>query len=181
MKLSNIKANPNNPRLIKDEKFKKLVKSIEEFPEMMAKRPIVCVTDTDGKIYPLGGNMRFRALQELKFKDIPDSWVQMADEWTEKQRREFTIKDNVGFGEWDFDILANKWDSEQLEEWGMDLPNFEVEPTEDELMGVNKENAATLKITFDSVEQLQKAEIDIQELIDRKYTGAYFSVSCGEL
>jgi len=78
-------------------------------------------------------------------------------------------------------MLANEWDSGELEEWGLDLPDFEVEPTEDELMGVNKENAATLKITFDSVEQLQKAEIDIQELIDRKYTGAYFSVSCGEL
>jgi site-specific DNA-methyltransferase (adenine-specific) len=125
MKLSEIKPNPNNPRLIKDDKFKKLVKSLESFPEMMEKRPIVCVTDVDGKLYPLGGNMRLKALKELKYNDIPDSWVTMADEWTEEQRREFLIKDNVGFGEWDFEVLANEWDSEQLEEWGLDIPAFE--------------------------------------------------------
>jgi DNA modification methylase len=126
MKLSKIKANPNNPRLIKDDKFKKLVKSLESFPEMMEKRPIVCVTDVDGKLYPLGGNMRLKALKELKYKDIPDSWVTMADEWTEEQRREFLIKDNVGFGEWDWDMIANEWDVEQLEEWGLDIPTFET-------------------------------------------------------
>ena len=124
MKINQIKPNPNNPRLIKDDKFKKLVKSIEEFPEMMEKRPIVCVTDVDGKIYPLGGNMRLKALQELKYKEIPDSWVLMADEWTEEKRREFVIKDNIGFGEWDWEELANGWDSEKLEEWGLDLPGF---------------------------------------------------------
>ena len=124
MKLSQIKPNPNNPRLIKDDKFQKLVKSISEFPEMMEKRPIICVTDVDGKIYPLGGNMRLKALQELKYKEIPDSWVQMADEWTEEQRKEFVIKDNVGFGEWDWEQLANEWDSEKLEDWGLDLPDF---------------------------------------------------------
>ena len=181
MKLSQLKLNPKNPRIIKDDKFKKLVTSLREFPEMMAKRPMVCVTDADGKLYPLGGNMRLKALQELKYKEIPDTWVMLADEWSEEKRKEFTIKDNVGFGEWDWDRLANVWNVEELTEWGLDIPNFEIEPTEDELMGVNKENAATLKITFDSVEQLQKAEIDIQELIDRKYKGAYFSVSCGEL
>jgi hypothetical protein len=181
MKITDLKPNPNNPRIIKDDKFKKLVTSLSEFPEMMEKRPMVCVTDTDGKLYPLGGNMRLRALKELKYKEIPDTWIMLADEWSEEKRKEFTIKDNVGFGEWDFDTLANEWNVEELAEWGLDIPNFEIEPTEDELMGVEKQNAATLKITFDSVEQLQKAEIDIQELIDRKYKGAYFSVSCGEL
>jgi DNA modification methylase len=127
MKLSDLKPNPNNPRIIKDDKFKKLVKSIDEFPEMMSKRPIVCVTDVDGKIYPLGGNMRLKALQELKYKEVPDEWVQMADEWTEEQRREFVIKDNVGFGEWDWEQLANEWDAEKLEEWGLDMPTFEAE------------------------------------------------------
>jgi DNA modification methylase len=127
MQLSELKQNPNNPRIIKDDKFKKLVKSIEEFPEMMSKRPIVCVTDVDGKIYPLGGNMRLKALQELKYKEVPDEWVQMADEWTEEQRREFVIKDNVGFGEWDWEDLANNWDAEKLEEWGLDAPSFEVD------------------------------------------------------
>jgi hypothetical protein len=129
IKLTQIKPNPNNPRLIKDDKFKKLVKSLEEFPEMMEKRPIVCVTDVDGKIYPLGGNMRLKAIKELNYKEIPDTWVTMADEWTEEKRREFVVKDNVGFGEWDWNQLA-EWDSEQLEDWGLELPIFKDDDTE---------------------------------------------------
>ena len=121
MKVSKLKANPSNPRVIKDEKFKKLVKSLQEFPEMMEKRPMVCVTDVDGRIYPLGGNMRLRAIQELGMKEIPDAWVMMADDWTEDKRREFTIKDNVGFGEWEWDQLANEWDAELLVDWGLDV------------------------------------------------------------
>jgi len=122
MKLSKIKLNPNNPRIIKDDKFKKLVKSIKDFPEMMEKRPMVCVTDADGLIYPLGGNMRLKALIELKYKEIPDSWVVLADDWSEEQRKEFIIKDNVSFGEWDYDEFANNWDAGQLTEWGIDIP-----------------------------------------------------------
>ena len=125
MKLSQLKSNPNNPRLIKDEKFKKLVTSLREFPEKMEKRPLVCVTDTDGKLYPLGGNMRLKALQELKYKEIPDNWVMLADEWSEEKRKEFVIKDNVNFGEFDWNTLANEWDAEELTEWGLDIPNFE--------------------------------------------------------
>ncbi|MFZ9452278.1 MAG: ParB N-terminal domain-containing protein [Bacteroidia bacterium] len=127
MKLTNLKSNPSNPRIIKDDKFKKLVKSIKDFPEMMDKRPIVCVTDVDGKLYPLGGNMRLKALQELNFKEIPDSWVMLADNWTQEQRKEFIIKDNVGYGEWDWEDLANNWDEQLLTEWGLDIPNFEPE------------------------------------------------------
>ena len=130
MKLSDLKANPKNPRITKDEKFKKLVKSLHEFPEMMAKRPMVCVTDVDGKLFPLGGNMRLKALQELKYKEIPDEWVMLADEWTEEQRNEFIIKDNVGFGEWDWDTLATDWDLEQLTDWGLDVPEWEEEAPE---------------------------------------------------
>jgi DNA modification methylase len=126
MKVSKLKLNPNNPRIIKDDKFHKLVESLKNFPEMMEKRPMVCVTDEDGKIYPLGGNMRLKAVQELKMKEIPDTWVLMADEWTEEQRKEFTIKDNVSFGEWNFDELANSWDCEQIIEWGVDIPAFEL-------------------------------------------------------
>ena len=122
MKLSQFKSNPNNPRLIKDDKFKKLVNSLREFPEMMEKRPMVCVTDTDGKLYPLGGNMRLKAIKELGYKEIPDTWFVLADEWSEEKRKEFTIKDNVGFGEWDWDTLANEWDAEELTEWGLDIP-----------------------------------------------------------
>jgi len=181
MKISKLKSNPSNPRVIKDEKFKKLVKSLQDFPEMMEKRPMVCVTDVDGKLYPLGGNMRLRAIQELGMKEIPETWVMMADDWTEDKRREFTIKDNVGFGEWEWDQLANEWDSDLLVEWGLDVWQQEEEPDMDDLIGEDKNKPATMKITFTSPEQLQKAEIDIQELIDRKYQGAYFSVSAGEI
>jgi len=131
MKLSQLKSNPNNPRLIKDDKFKKLVTSLSEFPEMMEKRPMVCVTDADGKLYPLGGNMRLKALQEIGYKEIPDSWVMLADEWSEEKRNRFTISDNVGFGEWDWDTLANEWDVEELTEWGVDIPNFDFDEVED--------------------------------------------------
>jgi ParB-like chromosome segregation protein Spo0J len=163
MKLSKIKANPNNPRLIKDDKFKKLVKSLESFPEMMEKRPIVCVTDVDGKLYPLGGNMRLKALKELKYKDIPDSWVTMADEWTEEQRREFLIKDNVGFGEWDWDMIANEWDAEQVEEWGLDVPEMIGESNE------QKDLSDDLKETFEVI--VSCIDEKNQEQVYNKLTG----------
>lgn len=157
MKLSKLKSNPNNPRLIKDDKFKKLVQSISDFPEMMEKRPIVCVTDVDGKLYPLGGNMRLKALQELNYKEIPDSWVVLADEWTEEKRKEFVIKDNVGFGEWDWDDLANNWDSEKLEEWGLDIPSFEeIEPKETEDLSDKIQSLYRIEVVCkDEVEQEQ--------------------------
>lgn len=124
MELSRIKPNPANPRVIKDYKFKQLLKSIQDFPEMMEKRPMVCVTDVDKKIFPLGGNMRYRAIIELGYKEIPDNWVIMADDWTEEKRREFVIKDNVAFGEWNHEELANEWDTKQLQDWGLELPNY---------------------------------------------------------
>lgn len=117
--LSSIKPNPSNPRTLRDEKFLKLRKSLEDFPDMLNYRAIVAVTDTDGKYMVLGGNMRLRALQDLKVKDVP---VMLADHWTEEQRREFIIKDNVGFGEWDWEQLANEWDAGDLESWGLDVP-----------------------------------------------------------
>jgi ParB-like chromosome segregation protein Spo0J len=156
MKLSQIKSNPNNPRIIKDDKFKKLVQSIKDFPEMMDKRPIVCVTDVDGKIYPLGGNMRFKALQELGYKEISDTWITIADEWTEEKRKEFVIKDNVGFGEWDWDDLANNWDNEKLEEWGLNIPNFKIEDYEEiESSGYDSTQQWFLNIQFDNEEDCQ--------------------------
>ena len=121
MKLSKIKSNPNNPRIIKDDKFKKLVKSINDFPKMLELRPIV----VDENFIVQGGNMRLKALQELKYKDIPDEWIKQVSDLTEDQKKEFIIKDNVGFGEWDFDDLANNWDVEKLTEWGLDVPDFE--------------------------------------------------------
>jgi DNA modification methylase len=117
MLVSQIKPNPNNPRLIKDEKFKKLVQSIKDFPDMLNKRPIVVNKD----MIVLGGNMRLKACIEAGMKDVP---VIVAD-WSEEQQREFIIKDNVSGGEWDWDILANEWDAEQLTEWGLDVPDIQ--------------------------------------------------------
>ena len=124
VKISEIKANSKNPRVIKDDKFKKLVQSIREFPEMLEKRPLVCFTDVDKKYVVLGGNMRLKASIEVGLKELP---IVLADDWTQEQRDEFLIKDNVGFGEWDWDQLANEWDSELLDNWGLDIPNFDTE------------------------------------------------------
>src|SRR5574344_1989854 len=133
MKITDLKLNPNNPRIIKDDKFKKLVTSLSEFPEMMEKRPMVGVTDTDGKLYPLRGNMRLRALKELKYKEVPESWLMLADQWSEEKLKEFTIRDNVSYGEWDFDTLANEWNVEELTEWRLDIPNFELDEEKEQI------------------------------------------------
>jgi ParB-like chromosome segregation protein Spo0J len=174
VKIQEVKLNPNNPRLIKDDKFKKLVKSIQELPEMLEIRPIVVNSD----MIVLGGNMRLKACKEAGLKEVP---IIIADNLTEEQQREFLIKDNVSGGEWDFEMLANEWDVEQLEDWGLDLPIFMEEPSYEDLIGEEKNKPATMKITFTSPEQLQKAEIEIQELLDRNYSGSYFSVSAGEI
>lgn len=178
IKLSQIKSNPKNPRIIKDDRFNKLVKSINDFPEMMSKRPMVCVTDVDGKLFPLGGNMRLKALKEIGYKEIPKEWVDLADEWTEEQRREFVIKDNIGYGDWNWDDLANEWDEEQLEGWGLELPTSkelneedlfdieipfyepsEVKPEINELADVSKTNDLISKI-----ENL-KIDADLKEIL----------------
>lgn len=120
--INQIKTNPKNPRVIKDDKFKKLVKSIQDFPDMLNKRPLVCFTDTDGKFVVLGGNMRLKASKELGLKELP---IILADEWTEEQKNEFLIKDNVGFGEWNWDELKSDWDMQLLSDWGMEIPQFD--------------------------------------------------------
>ena len=117
-KITEIKLNPNNPRLIKDDKFKKLVQSIKDFPEMLNIRPIVVNTD----MIILGGNMRYRACKEAGIKEIP---VIITD-LSEDKQREFLIKDNTSGGEWDWDMIANEWDAEELEAWGLDLPVFDI-------------------------------------------------------
>lgn len=119
MNINEIKPNPNNPRIIKDDKFKKLVKSIQDFPQMLELRPIVI----DENNVVLGGNMRLKACIEAGLKDVP---VKQAKELTEEQKKEFIVKDNVGYGEWDWDDLANNWNVEDLTEWGLDIPNFDV-------------------------------------------------------
>jgi DNA modification methylase len=118
--INDIKANTNNPRLIKDEKFAKLVKSIKEFPEMLELRPIVVNDD----MIVLGGNMRLKACKEAGLKQVP---VIKASSLTPEQQKEFIIKDNVGFGEWDWEMIANEWDSQQVTDWGLDIPDFKIE------------------------------------------------------
>jgi len=125
VKINEIKTNPKNPRLIKDDKFKKLVKSIQEFPQMLELRPIV----VDENNIVLGGNMRLKACKEAGLKEV---FIVKADNLTEQQKDEFIVKDNVGFGEWDWDQLANEWDVEKLEDWGLDLPlNDKIDELED--------------------------------------------------
>jgi hypothetical protein len=116
VKINQIKSNPNNPRLIKDDKFYKLVKSLEEDPDFCNVRPVVVNKD----MIVLGGNMRLKAAKELGWKEIPCEIV----DWSEEKQRAFTIKDNVGYGEWDWEMLANEWDAEKLNEWGLDVPKF---------------------------------------------------------
>jgi ParB-like chromosome segregation protein Spo0J len=172
--INEVKTNPKNPRLIKDDKFRKLVKSIQEFPQMLELRPIV----VDENNIVLGGNMRLKACKEAGLKEV---FIVKADNLTELQKDEFIVKDNVGFGEWDWDMLANEWDVDKLDEWGLDLPVSMDEPSYEDLIGEEKNKPASMKITFKTVEQLQEAENDIQELIDRKFAGAFYSVSAGEI
>ena len=124
VKITDIKGNPNNPRIIKDDKFKKLVESIKAFPEMINVRPIVVNTD----MIVLGGNMRLKAMKEAGWKEAP---IQIVN-WDQQKQKEFIVKDNVGYGEWDWDDLANNWDEEELVEWGLDIPNFDAKVLEAE-------------------------------------------------
>lgn len=171
MKISQLKSNLNNPRLIKDDKFKKLCTSIEQFPKMMELRPIII--DENNVI--LGGNMRFNALKHLGYKELPAEWVKQASELTEEQKQEFIVKDNVGFGEWDWDILANEWDTEKLEEWGLDLPGFDLDSDK---LGQNftlpdGDKAPFQQMTFtladEQAEQIKNAIADIKQTDEYKY------------
>lgn len=140
VKITEIKSNPNNPRLIKDDKFKKLVQSIKDFPEMLDIRPIVVNAD----MVILGGNMRYKACKEAGLKSIPI----IVSNLSEDKQKEFLIKDNTSGGEWDWDILANEWDVEQLESWGLDIPNFEpdqvLEAEEDDFDATPPEEPITV-------------------------------------
>jgi DNA modification methylase len=126
MKLKDIKPNPNNPRVVRNEKFQKLKQSIQEFPKMLSLRPMVI----DENNVVLGGNMRLRALQELGFTDVDEAWVKRSSDLTEEEKKRFIIADNVAFGEWDWDTLANDWEVVDLEAWGLEIPQFENEAEE---------------------------------------------------
>ena len=167
IKTSNIKNNPNNPRTINDDKLEKLKRSIKSFPEMMEKRPMICVTDVDGKIFPLGGNMRLRAIKDLGMKEIPKSWISMADEWTEEQRSEFIIKDNASLGDWDLEDLQENWDLDLISEWGVDLELDEVEEsTEKEQIDLSDDLDVAFKIEIECENESEQEKL-YNEFINR--------------
>jgi ParB-like chromosome segregation protein Spo0J len=157
VKLSEIKPNPNNPRLIKDDKFHKLVKSIQEFPKMLEIRPIVVNSD----MIVLGGNMRLKACKEAGLKEIP---IIFADDLSEEQQREFILKDNIGYGEWNWEMIANEWDSEQLEDWGLDVVGFESTDNELEDLSDKIQSLYRIEITCKDEEDQEKTYNKMIEL-----------------
>lgn len=163
VKISEVKANPENPRIIKDDKFDKLVKSIKDFPEMLDIRPIV----VNEQMYVLGGNMRLKACKEAGLKEIP---IIVANQLTAEKQREFIVKDNVGFGEWDWDMLANEWDGDLLNDWGLDIMKFDETFGEEEIFEgeeVTEKNEVVINLSMPYY-QYEELENDFQEFI-KKY------------
>ena len=160
--VSKLTVNPNNPRLIKDDKFKKLVQSVKDFPEMLNLRPIVVNAD----MVILGGNMRFRACMEAGLTEVP---VIVADNLTEEQQKEFLIKDNVSGGEWDWDILSNEWDEKQLTEWGLDVWNTKSDINLDDFFENNEE---TKEIKNKIILEYTDEEFELVNEAFKKHTGS---------
>ena len=144
-----MKPNPENPRVIRDEQFDKLVKSLVDFPDMASVRPIVINQDN----IVLGGNMRLRAMKEAGWSDVPVIQVN----WDANRQAEFIIKDNVGFGEWDWDALANDWDASDLNEWGLNVPEFDEASIHEEKPDVEGNAGNSLIIQFNSEEEAQRS------------------------
>jgi len=166
-KLSEIRENPNNPRTIKEDKFEKLVRSIQTFPEMLEARPIVVNPD----MVVLGGNMRLKACKAAGLTEAP---VYVAS-WEESKAKEFIVKDNVGFGEWDWDIVANEWDAVELEEWGLDVWTPEIDPDQlgEEFSLADGDKPPFQSLTFtladEQAEFIKNALADAKALEEFKY------------
>jgi len=156
VKINTLIKNTDNPRYIKEDKFNKLVKSIKEFPEMLEKRPII----VDENMIVLGGNMRLRACLDAGFKEV---WIEQVTNWTDKQKKEFIIKDNVGFGEWDWDILGNNYTFEELADWGLDIVTGS-----DEIEDLSEALIADLKLEI-TVKSEDEQEQLFEELSKRGY------------
>ena len=170
MKLKDIKPNPNNPRVLRDDKFQKLKQSITEFPKMLSLRPMVI----DENNVVLGGNMRLRALQELGFTDVEEAWVKRSSDLTEDEKKRFIIADNVAFGEWDWDTLANDWEVVDLEAWGLEIPQFDRPEDFDEdftLPEGDKEpfQQMTFTLADEQATILQNAIAEIKKTEEYKY------------
>jgi ParB-like chromosome segregation protein Spo0J len=163
MKLKEIKPNPNNPRVLRDDKFQKLKQSITEFPKMLSLRPMVI----DENNVVLGGNMRLRALQELGFNDIDEAWVKRSSDLTEEEKKRFIIADNVAFGEWDWDTLANDWEVVDLEAWGLDIPQFDT-VDEQEMEDLSDKIKSMFKIEVICKDE-QEQEKTYNKLIEQNY------------
>ncbi len=168
VKIKDVIPNPNNPRLIKDDKFLKLVESIKNFPEMLKLRPIVVNED----MVVLGGNMRLKACKEAGLKVVP---IIKANDLSIEKQKEFIIKDNVGFGEWDWEMLANEWDSKELEEWGLDVIGFNMDANKlgEGFTLPDGDKAPFQQMTFtladDQAEQIKNAIDDIKQTEEYKY------------
>lgn len=147
--ISTIKPNPENPRVIRDRKFKQLVNSISGFQKMLQIRPLV----VDENMIVLGGNMRLKAIKEVGLKEVP---IIRAEGLTEEEKKEFIIKDNVGYGEWDWDCLANTWDEQKLVEWGLDIPTFEPESLEDD---IEANSIKHFQVTINCESEIEQNEI----------------------
>ena len=171
VKISKVKGNPNNPRIIKNDKFKKLVKSIQEFPEMLKLRPIV----VDEDMMVLGGNMRLKASKDAGLKEV---WIEVAEGLSEEKKKEFIVKDNVGFGEWEWDMLANEWDSVQLADWGLDVWQNEddIETTDEfSLPDGDKSNLEQITYTLSSEQSniIKEAVQEIKNTEEYKYVETF--------
>lgn len=160
VKISEIKENASNPRFIRDDRFDKLVKSIKEFPEMLKLRPIV----VNAMMVVLGGNMRLKACAAAGLKEVP---IIKAEDLTPEQQREFIIKDNSGYGEWDMDMLANEWDIEQLKEWGIDMPDDWGKEHEEEPEPEPKQSLST-KLVVECGDVMKLTDL-FNELQDRGF------------
>jgi len=159
IKIGNIISNPNNPRTLKDARFEKLVQSLVDFPEMLEKRPLICVTTASGKFMVLGGNQRLKAATKAGIKQLP---VMLADDWSEEKRQEFIIKDNLNYGDWNWEMVKTDWDADKRIEWGLEEPTeYEMLPFEDD---DTKENPYNRQIHSPSYEPTKDNPPSFNEL-----------------
>ena len=170
-KLKDIKLLDRNPRTIRDDDFKKLVQSIEANPDYFEARPLI-LSDRTGELVIIAGNQRYRAAKELKLKEVPTFLIK---DLTEEREKEIIIRDNVSNGQWDFDVLANEWEVEQLEDWGLEVGGFDINSDEygEDFSLPDGDKAPFQQMTFTLADeqaiQIQNAISDIKQSQEYKY------------